>query len=73
MLLSLHVGFVVTYNLQKKVVMRGKQILQFYLTSGHAVLDMLSVIPWFAQARLVNSQRMPTCHAYVIEDVRSLM
>lgn len=52
MLLSLHVGFVVTYNLQKKTVLNGRKIAKFYLASGHLILDMLSVIPWIAQASL---------------------
>ena len=51
MFLSLHVGFVVTYNLQKKVVMKGRKILRFYFTSGNAILDILSIIPWVAQVR----------------------
>ena len=49
MLLNLHVGFVVTYNLQKKVVLDGHKILRYYVTSGRALLDVLSVIPWMAQ------------------------
>ena len=49
MLLSVHVGFVVTYNLQKKIVLDGRQLLKYYLKKGSAVLDTLSVIPWIAQ------------------------
>ena len=55
MLLSLHVGFVVTYNLQKKVVMNGRQIARFYWTGGRAALDLLSVIPWLAQASVLQA------------------
>ena len=49
MFLNMHVGFVVTYNLQKKVVLDGKKIARVYLTSGGLVLDILSVVPWVAQ------------------------
>ncbi|KAK9797413.1 hypothetical protein WJX73_008201 [Symbiochloris irregularis] len=63
MFLNLHVGFVVTYNLQKKVVLDGKKIARVYITSGGLLLDILSVIPWLAQVTLIiaaaNGHKIP--------------
>lgn len=44
-ILSFHIGFIVHYAYEKKVVMEGKSVVWYYVTHGGLWIDLLSTFP----------------------------
>lgn len=49
MMLGFHTGYVISYNLRKRVVMDGKQVAKWYTLRGSFFVDLLSSIAWVTQ------------------------
>ena len=50
-LVNFHVGFIGKNNTRRKLIMDGRAIAWYYVTQGHFMVDLLTVIVWIAQAR----------------------
>ena len=49
MMLGFHTGYVISYNLRKRVVMNGKQVAKWYAVRGSFWVDFLSSVAWITQ------------------------
>jgi len=47
--LGFHTGYVITFNLRKRVVMEGKQVAKWYVLRGSCWVDALSTVAWISQ------------------------
>ena len=58
MFLGFHTGYVITYNMRKRVVMDGKQVAKWYILRGSFFVDLLSSIAWVTQVMMIPQIRI---------------
>ena len=54
--LGFHVGFMGSFNSQRKLIMDGRGIARYYVFRGNFFVDMLASVAWVAQVKKLNPE-----------------
>ena len=64
-LLLFHTGFVISYNLKKKLILSGPAVARYYICHGSFIFDAISTVPlWMEVCHKQSSAHEGAQHMY---------